>query len=42
MKNNEGNKHRSNPDYAKQVLDNHEVQPAHNNPRESDDTPRHK
>ncbi|WP_373231613.1 hypothetical protein [Cohnella sp.] len=41
MKNNDGNKYKTNPNYAKQVLKNNEVQPAQNNPRESDDTLRH-
>jgi hypothetical protein len=41
MKKNEGNKYNTNPNYADQVLKNHETQPAQNNPRESDDTPRH-
>ncbi|WP_146250177.1 hypothetical protein [Paenibacillus flagellatus] len=41
MKDNEGNKYNTNPNYADQVVNNHEVQPAQNNPRESDDTPRH-
>ncbi|WP_164472657.1 hypothetical protein [Cohnella candidum] len=41
MKNNEGNKYKANRNYAKQVLNNHEVHPAQNNPRESDDSPRH-
>lgn len=42
MKSNEGNKYNTNPNYADQVLKNHEKQPAQNNPRESDDTLRHK
>lgn len=41
-KKNEGNKYNSNPNYADQVLNNHETQPAQNSPRESDDTFRHK
>jgi hypothetical protein len=41
MKKNEGSKFNSNPNYADQVIKNHEKQPAQNNPRESDDTPRH-
>ena len=42
MKNNDGNKYRTNPNYAEQVIKNNEVQPAQNNPRESDDTMRHR
>jgi hypothetical protein len=41
MKKNEGNKYKTNPNYADQVLKNYEGQPAQNSPRESDDTPRH-
>jgi len=40
-KKNEGNKYNTNPNYADQVLNNHEKQPAQNSPRESDDTLRH-
>jgi len=42
MKNNEGNKYNTNPNYADQVIKNHEKQPAQNNPGESDETLRHK